>query len=493
MCINNRYEIPFIIATPTTLKYLNPFMPIKNRITYPERRVWEPMPTLEERIAAGKKQRLITLREAHSAMPPAKDRKDPIKLLIDSCKGRVESLIPIRYGRMLHSSFAFLRGSAVVMAEDLSTIPNSGVIVQCCGDCHLMNFGGYATPERNQVFDINDFDETLPAPFEWDVKRLAASIIVAGRYRGFSEKENKKAALSAVKTYSEKIRELSQMHQLEIWYNHIDDTAIAKMFKTDPEFVKRVKQISAKAREHTHEFVFPKITELKDGRRRITDEPPLIYHPPNSEKLIETAHSFFDAYYLSLPDDRKSLLKRYRLEDIALKVVGVGSVGTRCLIGLFVSNDDDAIILQFKEGNSSVLEDHAGNSVYKNHGARIVNGQHLMQTVSDIFLGWTVNKDGVEFYVRQLRDMKASININDLTPPLLKDYASLCAWALAKSHAKAGQSPEIAGYIGKSNIFANAVADFAVKYADQTEKDFVLLQKAEKTKRIKVLYENGKE
>jgi uncharacterized protein (DUF2252 family) len=468
-------------------------MPIKNRIIYPERRVWEPLPTLEERIEAGKKQRLITPREAHANMAPEKGRKDPVQLLIDAAKGRVERLVPIRYGRMLHSSFAFLRGSAVVMAEDLSNVPNSGVIVQCCGDCHLMNFGGYATPERNQVFDINDFDETLPAPFEWDVKRLAASIVVAGRYKGFSEKENKKAALSAVKTYTEKIREFSQMRQLEIWYNHIDDTAIAKMFKADPEFVRKEKSIAQKARERAHEFAFPKIAIQKDGRRRIIDEPPLIYHSPQSDKMIETAHSFFDAYYLSLPDDKKSLLKRYRLEDVALKVVGIGSVGTHCLIGLFVNNDKDAVVLQFKEGNNSVLEKYAGNSIYKNHGARIVNGQRLMQTVSDIFLGWTVNKDGTEFYIRQLRDMKASVNIDNFTPSLLKDYASLCAWALAKSHAKAGQSPEITGYIGKSNIFANAVADFAVKYADQTDKDFALLQKAEKTKRIKVLYENGKE
>ncbi len=459
-------------------------MPPVNKLVYPKRKIWQPLPSIQERMDLGKNQRLTTPREAHANAAPAKDRADPIKLLIDSSAGRVEKLLPIRYGRMLQSPFAFLRGAAIVMAEDLFHTPSSDIYVQCCGDCHLMNFGGYATPERNQVFDINDFDETLPGPFEWDVKRLAASVIVAGRYKEFNEKENRKAAFAAVKTYTDEINAFAGMRQLEIWYNRLDEASVIKMFKTDKEFVKRVKIINEKAKHRTHEFVFPRLSEVKNGRRRILDDPPLIYHPPDGEKMIESGNVFFDEYYSSLADDKKSLLDRYRLEDIALKVVGVGSVGTRCLIGLFNVSDEDAIILQFKEGNQSVLEKYAGNSVYPNHGERIVNGQRLMQTVSDIFLGWTNSKSGFDFYVRQLRDMKASANIENFTPVFLKDYATLCGWALAKSHAKAGRSPEIGGYVGKSDTFAKAVTEFAVQYANQTERDYELLKAAEKEKRI---------
>jgi uncharacterized protein (DUF2252 family) len=464
-------------------------MTAENRLIYPERKIWEFLPSVAQRIETGKQQRFKVSRESHAEWNPKTDRTDPIQILIDSAVGRVEKLIPIRYGRMLQSPFAFLRGSAAVMAKDLSNTRNSGVIVQCCGDCHLMNFGGYATPERNQVFDINDFDETLPAPFEWDLKRLAASIVVAGRYRGFSDKDNKRAAFNSVKTYTQKVREFSAMRQLEIWYNRIDESSIVEMFKSDQEFIKRAKKITAKARERTHEFVFPRISELKDGKRKIVDDPPLIYHADNTEQMIESAYSFFDNYYDSLPDDRKSLLNRYKLEDVALKVVGVGSVGTRCVIGLFALSDQDAIILQFKEAGHSVLENYAGESAYQNQGERIVNGQRLMQTVSDIFLGWTKSKNGIDFYIRQLRDMKASATVENFTPQLLEDYASLCGWALAKSHAKAGRSPEITGYIGKSDVFSKAISDFALRYADQTESDFDLLKDAEKNGRIKLAYD----
>ncbi len=459
-------------------------MTVTNKLVYKKRKIWEPILSIQERMELGKNQRSTTPREAHATMAPSEGRADPIQLLIDQDAGRVPKLIPIRYGRMLQSPFAFLRGSAAVMAEDLFNTPCSDIYVQCCGDCHLMNFGGYATPERNQVFDINDFDETLPAPFEWDVKRLAASVIVAGRYKQFTAKEIKRAAFGAVKAYTDEINAFAGMRQLEVWYNRIDEATVIKTFRTDREFVKRVKKISEKAKRHTHEFVFPRLSEMKDGKRRILDDPPLIYHPPDSEKMIESGNVFFDEYYSSLADDKKSLLDRYRLEDFATKVVGVGSVGTRCLIGLFNVSDEDAIILQFKEGKKSVLEKYAGDSTYTNHGERIVNGQRLMQTVSDIFLGWTNSKSGFDFYVRQLRDMKASANIELFTPVFLKDYSILCGWALAKSHAKAGRSPEIAGYVGKSEAFASAVTEFAVKYADQTEKDYKLLVAAEKDKRI---------
>lgn len=462
-------------------------MAVQNHIVYPRREIWQPMPTLQERMAKGKEQRQRVPREAHATAAPKEGRTDPVQLIIDSGIGRVEQLLPIRYGRMLVSPFAFLRGSAIVMASDLSNTPCSGIYVQCCGDCHLMNFGGYATPERNQVFDINDFDETLPAPFEWDVKRLAASIVVAGRHLQFSEKENKKAAFTSVKIYTEKLREFSAMHQLDIWYNRLDEKLVVSVFADDKEFVRRVKNFTIKARHRTHEFVFPKVSEFKDGKMTFLDDLPLIYHPPEATKQIETAYAFFDEYYASLTPDKKSLLKRYRLDDVALKVVGVGSVGTRCFVGLFVVDKDDALILQFKEGNASVLEKYAGPSEYANHGERIVNGQRLMQTVSDIFLGWTKSKKGVDFYVRQLRDMKASANIETFNPKILNEYSLLCGWALAKSHAKAGMSAEISGYIGQSDVFAKAVAEFAVQYADQTERDYDLLKKAEKENRIQAM------
>jgi uncharacterized protein (DUF2252 family) len=461
-----------------------------NRLVYPERKIWGPLASLGERMEMGKNQRLSTPREAHSAMAPSAGRADPIQLIIDSGIGRVEKLLPIRYSRMLASPFAFLRGSAIVMAEDLSHTPCSGIFVQCCGDCHLMNFGGYATPERNQIFDINDFDETLPAPFEWDVKRLAASVIVAGRYKNFTEKESRRAAYSAVQAYSDKIREFAHMRQLEIWYNRIDEATVVNMFKADADFVKRIKNIAMKARHRTHEFVFPKISEMKDGKIRIVDEPPLIYHPTDYDELMDAGRLFFDAYFNSLTEDKKSLLNRFKLDDIALKVVGVGSVGTRCLIGLFTVNNEDGLLLQFKEAKASVFEKFSGNCVYQNHGERIVNGQRLMQSASDIFLGWATGKNGNDFYVRQLRDMKSSANPENFTPRNIVEYASLCGWTLAKSHAKAGRASEITGYIGKGEIFTKAITDFAVQYADQTERDYELLKIAAKDNRIPVFHES---
>ena len=268
-------------------------METSNKIIYPGRNISEAIPSIQSRIEAGKQQRIHSPRESHDSMPEKKDRADPIRLIIDSNETRMEQLVPIRYGRMLASSFAFLRGSALVMAEDLSNVPGSGVFVQCCGDCHLMNFGGYATPERNQVFDINDFDETLPAPFEWDIKRLAASIVVAGRYKQFTDRENKKAAFAAVMSYTNRIREMSMMRQLEIWYNRIDEQSIIDLFIKDKELVKRVKTIGEKAKQRTHEFVFPKISELIDGKRRILDDPPLIFHLADTKERIQTGIEFF--------------------------------------------------------------------------------------------------------------------------------------------------------------------------------------------------------
>lgn len=452
-----------------------------------ERKIWEPLPTLAERFSYGKNKREQTPREAHSSNAYDKvDRVDPVQIIIDSNQDRVQELVPIRHSRMLQSPFAFFRGAAAIMAEDLSYTPNSGINVQSCGDCHLLNFGGYATPERKQVFDINDFDETLQAPFEWDLKRLAASIVLAGRYRGFVDKENKKAAFSAVKMYAEKMQKYATMHQMDIWYSRLDKKTILDLFKNEQEFTKRFKQASEKAKHRTQENAFPKISTVQDGKRKIIDEPPLIYHLPDTEHLFEKAQVFFDGYLEHVTDDKKALLKMFRLVDVVAKVVGVGSVGTACYIALFLAEDDDPLILQFKEAKRSVLEAYNQKTPYENHGERIVNGQKLMQAVSDIFLGWTRSKIGKDFYVRQLRDMKASANIDNFTSGIYSNYALLCGWALAKSHAKSGMSPEIAGYLGKSDVFAEAVADFAISYADQTEIDYEAMLTAARNSRIAV-------
>lgn len=451
-----------------------------------ERKLWQPLPTRQERMAYGKGLRIHMPRKAHAAFDISGNKRDPLQLIIDSNKDRIQELVPIRYRRMLQTPFTFYRGSAILMAEDMSRIANTGLYVQSCGDCHLLNFGGYATPERKQVFDINDFDETLPAPFEWDLKRLAASIVLAGRYKGFPEKINKDAAFRAIKMYASKMHKYSGMGQLEIWYSCLDKKAIENQFSEDQETLERFRMAAKKALQRTHEHVFPKLSQLKDGKRRFSDDPPYIYHLPDTDKVIENAQDFFDHYSKSLSDDKKVLLQRFRLLDAAIKVVGVGSVGTRCFIALFMAEDDDVMILQFKEACTSVLENYAGKSIYGNHGERIVNGQKLMQTVSDIFLGWTKDKAGHDFYVRQLRDMKATADVETFTPGIFMNYALLCGWSLAKSHAKSGKSPEISGYIGQSDAFAQAIADFAVRYANQTEKDYQVLSKAAQDKVIEV-------
>jgi len=446
----------------------------------PKRELWEPLISIQDRIEAGKRQRVNVPRAAHAELSFSNGRPDPISLLIASNHDRVEELLPIRYGRMMHSPFAFMRGSAIVMASDLSHTPNSGIEVQCCGDCHLMNFGVYATPERNLVFDINDFDETLPAPWEWDLKRLASSFVVAGRYRGFSDKECRKAVLALCRTYRDKMKKYSGMRILEIWYSRLDEDSLRAAFKEDKMQMKRMNAIAEKARRKTHEIVFPKLSEIKDGKRVIKDEPPLIYHLRDTEERIKSAHKFFARYRSTLSDDMRSLFDRYQLMDVAVKVVGVGSVGTRCLIALFMGGEDDALFLQFKEARKSVLEPYSLKSVYANDGERIVNGQKLLQAVSDIFLGWTKGPGDREYYVRQLQDMKGSTTIESHYPAILINYALICGWTLAKSHAKSGGAPEITGYIGKSDELPEAIADFALAYADLTKKDYDALKMAEK-------------
>jgi uncharacterized protein (DUF2252 family) len=437
-----------------------------------------------DRVAEGKALRSNVPRSAHATWKPTRHRPNPIDLLETSNKGRLPELIPIRYGRMLQSPFAFLRGSASVMANDLATTPVTGIRVQACGDCHLMNFGTFASPERTLIFDINDFDETLPAPWEWDVKRLAASVVVAGRYLGHSERRNLEAARACACSYRERINQFARMRVLEVWYARITVKSLINLSQTRKER-KLWRRGAQEARLRTGGHVIPKLTEVVKDERRFIDKPPFIYRPRGRHKFEAEMRELFAHYRKSLPDDRRVLFDRFRLVDVAMKVVGVGSVGTRCAIALFAAEEDDPLILQVKEARRSVLEAHAGKSVYANHGQRVVVGQRVMQSASDIFLGWSrAARKGFDFYVRQLRDMKGSIHMESLSPGDLLDYVEYCSWALARAHAKSGHAALISGYLGKGDAFDRAVADFAVAYADQTERDYAALVKGVRAGRV---------
>lgn len=441
----------------------------------------------KERIDAGKKIRQSVPREIHADWQPADSRKDPIEVLEESNQLRMQELIPIRYGRMLKSPFTFLRGSASLMAYDLSTSPKTGLTVQACGDCHLLNFGLFATPERNLVFDINDFDETHPAPWEWDLKRLVTSFVICGRDQGLSEDQCRTAVAACARTYRERMREFSHMSPLEIWYSKLDMDTIIEM-APDVETKKRREQIASKAHERTIEYVFPQIVSQSGGQYRFADQPPILYHSPEKDMEVRIREGLED-YRLTLPDERRVLLDRYKLQDFAVKAVGIGSVGTRCGILLFFSAENKPLILQFKEARNSVLEPYTAKSVYHNQGQRVVVGQRLTQSSSDIFLGWVRGRLGYDFYVRQLRDMKMSIPVEGVTPSQLKNYAELCGWTLARAHAKSGDAATISGYQGKGEQFDEAICKFATAYADQTERDYQVFVNAERTGRITALVE----
>jgi uncharacterized protein (DUF2252 family) len=382
---------------------------------------------------------------------------------------------------MLSSPFAFYRGAAGVMAADLSRMPATGLKVQTCGDCHLLNFGGFATPERSIIFDINDFDETLPAPWEWDIKRLVASVVLAARSNGLSDRHGRDCAINCARKYREHMREFSRMDPLRIWYA---ETRATDFIESLPKALqKNVRKRIDKAAAHVgSEFDFPKLAGSAGGQIRITDQPPLIFHPDLSG--TDDAPAIFDelfhAYRESLPDDRRPLVDRYRLVDVAIKVVGVGSVGRRCWIALMMSEGNEPLFLQFKEAVRSVLEAFAGSSVYQHHGQRVVIGQKLMQPASDIFLGWTTALNGRHFYVRQLHDAKIKPLVETFNAEMLDVYARACGWVLAQAHAKASEiSPTISGYLGSSNdAFDTAMGKFALAYADQAERDHAALKAA---------------
>ena len=447
-------------------------------------------PSAQQRMAYGKKLRERVPRSSQAEWKPVPNRPDPIQLLKHADRGRLEALLPIRYARMKQSPFGFFRGSAALMAADLSTTPSTGLRVQACGDCHIANFGGFGSPERRLVFDINDFDETLPAPWEWDLKRLAASTVLAGRELGVGDKRCSSAARTMVRSYREHMREYAEMRALEVWYSHLD----AEIFIDDARTAaarKRWSEIEKNATRQTAEHVFPKITAVKNGRLRILDRPPLVYHPPDIASISAHVHEMFERYRRTLPEERRVVLQRYHVVDIARKVVGIGSVGTRCDVALLMAGANDPLFLQFKQANPSVLAPYAGKSRYSNQGERVVTGQRMLQSASDVFLGWARGDDGCDYYFRQLRDMRMKIDVTQMPNDDWLEFVELCGWALARAHARTGDPAKIAGYLGKGETFDRAIGAFAVAYADQTERDHALLVKAIRTGKLHAAHIEG--
>jgi uncharacterized protein (DUF2252 family) len=439
-----------------------------------------PLPTPKERRAEGKARRQKVPRWRHGDWKARPDRADPVSLLEQSSQSRLPSLVPIRYGRMLGSPFHFLRGSPIVMAHDLAATPVTGIRAQICGDAHLMNFGVYASPERNLLFDINDFDETLPGPWEWDVKRLASSLVVAGISYSKRTSSCERAVRACVRSYREHMLDYSTMHFMDVWYSRVDSRAALELFGTSDNSMSRT---FAKSRRRTGLQALSKLAGQYNGRLRIIDDYPLVQHV-NDPALSESLRRFFRGYYSSLQSDRLALVERYRFIDFALRVVGVGSVGTRCFIVLMdCSHSEDILFLQVKEAQASVLELYLGPGKWQNHGRRVVAGQRLMQSASDIFLGWS-SVGGCDYYVRQLRDMKGAADLELMSGADLIDYASLCGWVLARAHARSGDAAMIAGYLGKGEAFDEAVCRFAELYAEQTNKDYEVFQAAVKSGRL---------
>jgi len=389
---------------------------------------------------------------------------------------------------MMASPFAFLRGSTIVMAQDLAGTPKTGIQAQLCGDAHLSNFGAYASPERSLLFDLNDFDETLPGPWEWDVKRLAASLVVAGRDNGFDASDCHGAARASAASYRKRIAEFSQMGELEVWYTRIGEEEVRGLLteaRARKSTTKKLSKNVRKARGRDSLQALSKLTTVVDGRRIINDDPPLLVRIPEGAELRTQVYAILESYKRTLQDDRRHLLERYHFVDAARKVVGIGSVGTRAYVVLLEGRDrDDPLFLQVKEAGASVLEGHVASNTYEHHGHRVVAGQRLMQAASDIFLGWFRGTEGRDFYWRQLRDMKGSANVESMTPDELVIYAGLCGWTLARAHARSGDRVQIAGYLGKTERFDRAIADFAEAYADQTERDHAALCAAVKSGRV---------
>ncbi|MGW7274733.1 DUF2252 domain-containing protein [Streptomyces sp. NPDC054864] len=434
------------------------------------------MTTPDERARQGRAARKRASRSSHGAWIPSADRADPVAVLERQGADRVQELLPIRYARMAASPLAFLRGAAAVMAGDLAVQWNTGLTVQLCGDAHLLNFGLFASPERALLFDLDDFDETCPGPFEWDVKRLAASIAVASRDNGHPGRGTRESCLAAVAAYRSSMRRLAGLGELAVWYERTDTRDLLPLIRA----TRRRKRAAAtldRARRRTHLRALGKLTETVDGVRRIIHDPPLI--EPAAAPDLAAVRKIFGDYRSTLSEERRLLLDRYHFVDAARKVVGVGSVGTRCFIVLLAGRDaDDPLFLQIKEAARSVLEEHLPPGPYVHPGHRVVAGQRLLQAASDIFLGWMTGPQGRAFYWRQLRDMKGSADVETMSPAQLRSYARLCGTALARAHARSGDRVAIAAYLGGSDTFDRAIADFALRYAAQNARDHAALTEA---------------
>src|SRR5215213_7580315 len=442
----------------------------------------------QQRHERGRAARRAAPRGSHAEWAPAPDRPDPIDLLEAQAMDRVPELLPIRYARMMASPFAFMRGAAIVMAHDLASTPKTGIQAQLCGDAHLLNFGAYASPERALLFDLNDFDETLAGPWEWDIKRLAASFVVAGRESGFDASDCREAAQASVASYRRRMAEFSEMGELEVWYSRVSEEEVRGLLseaKNRKTTAKKLSKSVRKARSRDSLQALSKLTRLVDGRRTIIDDPPLLVRIPEGDEIRAQVYAILESYKRTLQDDRRHLLERYHFVDAARKVVGVGSVGTRAYVVLLEGRDDeDPLFFQVKEEGASVLEGYLKSNTYEHHGHRVVAGQRLMQAASDIFLGWFRGTEGRDFYWRQLKDMKGSADLENMLPDELALYAGICGWALARAHARSGDRVQIAAYLGKSERFDRAVADFAVAYADQNEQDYAALSAAVGSGRI---------
>jgi uncharacterized protein (DUF2252 family) len=446
-------------------------------------------PSIADRLDAGKRLRTTVSRASLAEYKPPAHRKDPVAILEAQAKTRLQQLIPVRYARMLASPFAFLRGTAAIMAQDLSPSPVTGLQVQVCGDMHVSNFGVFASAERSLVFGINDFDETIPGPWEWDLKRLAASAVVAGQFVGKDRECCESFSRSVVSSYRQHMREYAEMGYLATWYSVIREEDV--LATIPPKLVPRWKKGIAKAKKGTHLQVLEKMTDLVDNKQRIVENAPFVVRETKTEDgtpIREAVGLFLEQYLASLSSDRKQLISRYQVLDVARKVVGVGSVGTRCWIGFMRGVDEgDPLFIQVKEAQESVLAPYLKGRKFDNQGHRVVSGQRLIQGSPDILLGWGIfNK--IHFYVRQLRDMKGSYEIDPNSTPRkgMEVYCGLCGWALALAHAKSGDAAMIAGYLGKTDEIDEALTKFAVAYGEQNERDYAELQKAARTRRIKV-------
>ena len=464
-------------------------------------------PSVEERRVRGKQLKATTPRSSHAKWQPAVDRPDPVALLEEQDATRETDLVPVRHGRMMVSPFTFYRGAAKIMAADLKGTPRAGLKVQLCGDAHLSNFGFFASPERKLVFDLNDFDETLPGPFEYDVKRMAASFAIAARNNGFSTADAREATLASVRAYRESMAEFAEMPVMDIWYAHrseedlmaavrdVERTLKGKAQKLEAQQrAKKAATALQKAHSRGSLQALAKLGELVDGKYRIISQPPVIVpmrdlyatFGMSADEAQQALHSQFRAYRATLQPDRRHLLEQFQVVDMARKVVGVGSVGTRAFIIMLQGRDEhDPLFLQVKEATASVLEDHLPKSRYKQHGERVVNGQRMMQAASDIYLGWTKGvQENRWLYWRQLRDMKASVEVETMLPLGLSFYASQCGWTLARAHARSGDPIAIAAYLGKSDGFDQSITDFSGRYADQNERDYEAFAEAIRSGRM---------